>query len=68
MGENNQQVLHDNPPKTWSHFHGNPDQHCPFVLKPPLIADVSEFRLFPRQQQVTRAIFKLFELDKKEIA
>ena len=51
--------------KTLSHFHGNPDQHCPFVLKPPLIADVSEFRQFPRQQQVTRAIFKLFEPDKK---
>ena len=65
MGKNNQQVLHDNPPNSWSHFHGNPDQHCPFVLKPPLIADVSEFRLFPQQQQVTRAIFKLFEFDKK---
>ena len=36
------------------------------MLKPPLIADVSEFRLFPQQQQVTRAIFKLFELDKKK--
>ena len=63
MGKNNQQQLL----KAVAIYPGNPDQHCPFVRKPPLIADVSEswyFRPTQQQQQVTVwAIFKLFEVD-----
>ena len=59
LGKNNQQQLLDNPPKICCHCPSNLDQHCPFVLKPPLMADVSEFLVFPptvAQQQVTRMI------------
>ena len=63
MGKHNQQQLL----KAVAIYPGNPDQHCPFVLKPPLIADVSEswyFRPTQQQHQVTVwAIFKLFEVD-----